>query len=156
MLIFHKIFTKKVKAYMTVEASFIVPIIIGIIFSLIAATFYLHDRVIIFSYSENLANDFYAESSKNKDKRVNNSDIKDNISNKLWIMKISKCKYSSGILLRKISIEADYENSLNISKGFIKGFHIKEEKNILNMTPEESLYLKEKSGASDNKKDNDK
>lgn len=151
--ILYKCLSKKKRAVLTVEACFIVPLILGIIFSVFIMTFYLHDRVIIKSYSCNIINGFYDEnisSSKNNgfyhenisNSKINGKKIKKTISEKLWILKIVEVNYSHGKIRDKVSISAEYKSKNIIIKKFLLKADVKVDRNILCITPAESLFIK--------------
>ena len=88
----------RVSANYTIEAAFIVPMILGIIFAMIYMLFFLHDKVIL---QENIRYSVIClaeggESSKEDDKKISKRDISKNIN--------FKEKYKNGDKERKLFI----------------------------------------------------
>lgn len=97
----------------TVEAAFIVPMILGIVFAMIYMLFFLHDKVILHENLRtcviNLVEKDYEDDSEKTAKMVI---TKKQISHNLIVYKIKKIKYNVGKIY--ISAEVDAVCKFNI------------------------------------------
>lgn len=123
-----RLFRIKCKGSTTVEAVFIVPIVLGVIFSLIIMIFYLHDYSTIKSYAnlvlmeseESLTNiyELASESSDGESKGFLSSIFKgkskvklekgmmDELNKGLWFVKVEELSFGKNKIYRSIKIKS--------------------------------------------------
>ncbi|MBU5477926.1 hypothetical protein KQI69_01770 [Eubacterium sp. MSJ-13] len=97
----------RISANYTVEAAFIVPMILGIIFAMIYMLFFLHDRVIL---QENLRCSLICE------EKINKKDVSQN----LRILKITDIKCDVGKIYIKAEVSAVSKFEIPVVHYFMK------------------------------------
>ena len=135
----------RVSANYTIEAAFIVPMILGIIFAMIYMLFFLHDKVIL---QENIRYSVIClaeggESSKEDDKKISKSDISKN----LRVFNITNVKCDIGKIYIKVEVKA--VSKIDIP---VVGYFMKRTKKIclktkyLKIKPDVMVRYRQKSG----------
>ena len=87
------------KASLTVEASLVMPLILGCIFLLIAADFYLHDMIILNAWGEEL---LYAE-------EENTGEIQKEAENHVIVLKHAVLKKTEKLLTKQVVWNKRYQ-----------------------------------------------
>ncbi len=135
----------RVSANYTIEAAFIVPMILGIIFAMIYMLFFLHDKVIL---QENIRYSVIClaeggESSKEDDKKISKRDISKN----LRVFNITNVKCDIGKIYIKVEVKA--VSKIDIP---VVGYFMKRTKKIclktkyLKIKPDVMVRYRQKSG----------
>lgn len=135
----------RVSANYTVEAAFIVPMILGIIFAMIYMLFFLHDKVIL---QENIRYSVIClteggESSKEYDKKISKRDISKN----LRVFNITNVKCDIGKIYIKVEVKAVLKIDIPVV-----GYFMKRTKKIclktkyLKIKPDVMVRYRQKSG----------
>ena len=89
----------ELKASLTVEASLIMPLILGCILLLIAADFYLHDMIILNAWSEEL---LYAE-------EENNGEIQKEAEKHVIVLKHAALEKTENLLTKQVVWNRKYQ-----------------------------------------------
>lgn len=129
----------KISANYTVEAAFVVPIILGMIFSMIYMLFVLHDKVILHENirynvicidenDENYEKTLDKKNSNNKDlKKIKSKKIlsekimtKESVSRNLRIFKVTKLKCNVGKTYIKTEVKAVFKIDIPVIGYFMK------------------------------------
>lgn len=137
---------KQICANYTVEAAFIVPMVLGILFAMIYMLFFLHDRVIL---QENLRADVIniAESKykNNDDEKQNKVITKRQISNNLIILKIKNLNCNVGKMYISAEVCAISKIDIPVITYFMnrkKSVTIKTR--YLKLKPDNMVFIKQK------------
>lgn len=89
----------ELKASLTVEASLVMPLILGCIFLLIAADFYLHDMIILNAWGEEL---LYAE-------EENNGEIQKEAEKHVIVLKHAALEKTENLLTKQVVWNQRYQ-----------------------------------------------
>ncbi len=139
---FYKIIDKKVNAGFTVEAVFIIPFILAVIFIVLTALFYLHDEIIVITVLN---------------KGVVNCETKENIEasleKRLWMLQEIDVTENNNKLYRKVNIYTKGEAPLPLINMIVDRFlYIDKSRCVLNIRPED-MQKREKKSESEKEKD---
>lgn len=114
----------------TVEAAFIMPLIIGIIFAWLFQLFYLHDLAIL----DGMLKEAVIQKVEEKEKQTNqksgesqyvqggqelNQSIREKLQSHLWIMEITSIKRKEGIFQTKYKVCAETVWRIPVLNGFL-------------------------------------
>lgn len=99
----------------TVEAAFVVPIVIGLAFTILYTLFLQHDRVIL---QENLANALFLAAESDKDC---GQDYETFFRESLWCMKIKQAEVTSGSIWIRGSVTAEAAWEIPVLSYFMAG-----------------------------------
>lgn len=96
---------KKLKGSFAIEAAFVVPIVLGIIFAMIYMLYYLHDKNVVYA---NMQKAVISVAEGKKDYK-NNSEWQEDMQNNLWIFKVTSGSISKDMLYinSDVGIECD-------------------------------------------------
>lgn len=106
----------KISANYTVEAAFIVPMILGIIFAMIYMLFFLHDKVIL---QENLRYSVICLDEKGEDDKKSGISKKE-ISKNLRMLKVTHVDCNVGKIYIKAEAEASLKIKIPVARYFMK------------------------------------
>lgn len=105
----------KMKGSYTIEAVFIVPMVLGLVFAMIYIIYYLHDRSVAYSNMQQSVINVSAGRKKYK----NNIEWQQDIQKNLWIFNIVSGSISKGRLYIESDIKAEYSLNLPVINYFI-------------------------------------
>ncbi len=134
---------KKMSASITVEAVFIVPLVLGVIFSMILMLFFIHDKAIITSYMNEELVTVALEKNQIKNKTEWVGCLKQN----LWIINIDNASIKRNKIFTKISFEGKMKIDLPVANRFLNKtvfFKRKVFKNTLHPETIHEMALKKK------------
>lgn len=104
----------KMKGSYTIEAVFVVPMVLGLVFAMIYVIYYLHDRAVVYS---NMQQEIISVAEGRK-KYQNNTEWQQDIQKNLWIFNI----VSGSISKNKLYIESDIKAECNLDIPVIRYF----------------------------------
>lgn len=134
----------------TVEAAFLVPIIIGIFFAWLFQLFYLHDEIVmngmlkeaVIEREENAHSGEKGDSTEWEDRQKGKE-----IQSHLWMMKIQSFQWRKEVIGGKYMLRSKVEWDIPIMKRFIKSyFAYCVSVESTNLRPEQSVRLTGKEG----------
>lgn len=108
------------KAYYTVEATFVVSICVWVLFALVYGGFYIHDRVLLGS----LTNEMTSSRFQNGRESVTEKwelQVKSELERQLFLMQIQEVKGKKGLLTVQIQVRYRLPISLNKIKKILSG-----------------------------------
>lgn len=141
---------KKLDGSFTVEAAFVTPIILYILFAILYLTFYLYDEVMIDSYMVQAFETYTRKGIYSIDSKENKEDekkiktyLEDKLKDKTMIVEIEKIEVDAKLLKYVIKVTYHMGISLKGSKNFFQGEYKSKEKKIEKMRncPSEFLRL---------------
>lgn len=106
----------------TVEAAFLVPIIIGIFFAWLFQLFYLHDRVVINGMLQEAVierEELIYSSAKENDSEGDGQKKKE-IQSHLWLLRIRAFHWKAGGMGGKYTLRSEAEWDIPVMKKFLK------------------------------------
>ncbi len=107
----------KISGSYTVEAAFIVPIILGILFSMIYILYIYHDKVILYSNMEKTM-----ISVVNGERQISNDEEwQKELSQNLWFFKIKSGSISEHAVIVKANVSAEQNLSIPVMEYFMAG-----------------------------------
>lgn len=125
----------------TVEAAFLVPIILGIFFAWLFQLFYLHDQVII--------NGMLKEAVVGREETLSSSDgeVQAGIQSHLWLMDIVSFQVKRDITKTKYVLRSEAVWNIPVMKPFLKRrFVYQTDVETVGKHPERYVRLREKGG----------
>ncbi len=129
----------KIRGSYTVEAVFIVPIVLGLVFAMIYVLFFLHDKAVLYGNMRNAV----VESAEGRVKYKNDEEWQDDMQNNLWFFKVTSGKIRKNKLYIKSSVGAEAELDIPIIGYFLnKVQKIKLEDSCLTVHPEYMIRVK--------------
>lgn len=161
MIQYTKVKKHRISANYTVEAAFIVPMILGIIFAMIYMLFLLHDKAVlqadlrenVICIDENQKNSSYVNKrEKNRKTGYKNGISKTEISKNLKIFKITNVKCDIGKLYIKAEVTAVSKIDVPVARHFMKKKRrISFKTKYLRVRPNTFVRYRNKKGAADGK-----
>ncbi|MFG6395649.1 MAG: pilus assembly protein [Lachnospiraceae bacterium] len=105
----------KMKGSYTIEAVFVVPVVLGLVFAMIYVIYYLHDRAVIYS---NMQQEVISVAEGRKEYK-NNTRWQQDIQKNLWIFNIISGSISKGRLYIESDIKAECSLDIPVIRYFI-------------------------------------
>lgn len=106
----------KMKGSYAIEAAFVVPIILGIIFAMIYMLYYLHDKNIVYANMQKAVVSVAEGKKDYKSDKEWQQDMQEN----LWIFKIKSGGISKDKLYIKSDVQAECDLSIPVMNYFLK------------------------------------
>lgn len=126
----------------TVEAAFIVPMVLGILYAWMFHLFYLHDQVVMDGMLQELVVQCPDDITENDQQT---QEWRERIQNDLWIAKIDKIEIQQNKLRTKGIISASAAWRIPVMEMFMGNrFRSSITQNVSNVRPEEVLRIHEK------------
>lgn len=106
--------TFRMKGSYVVEAAFVVPVVLGIIFAMIYVLYYLHDKTVVYSNMQQAV----VNVAEGRKEYKNNEEWQQDMQENLWIFNV----VSGGISKNKLYIQSDVTAECNLDIPVIKYF----------------------------------
>lgn len=130
---------KKLKGSFAIEAAFVVPIVLGIIFAMIYILYYLHDKNVVYA---NMQKAVISVAEGKKDYK-NNSEWQEDMQNNLWIFKVTSGSISKDMLYINSDVGIECDLSIPVISYFLGSKQqIKLEDKYLTIHPEYMVRVK--------------
>lgn len=130
---------KKLKGSFAIEAAFVVPIVLGIIFAMIYMLYYLHDKNVVYA---NMQKAVISVAEGKKDYK-NNSEWQEDMQNNLWIFKVTSGSISKDMLYINSDVGIECDLSIPVMNYFLGSKQqIKLEDKYLTIHPEYMVRVK--------------
>ncbi len=130
---------KKLKGSFAIEAAFVVPIVLGIIFAMIYMLYYLHDKNVVYA---NMQKAVISVAEGKKDYK-NNSEWQEDMQNNLWIFKVTSGSISKDMLYINSDVGIECDLSIPVISYFLGSKQqIKLEDKYLTIHPEYMVRVK--------------
>lgn len=101
----------------TIEAAFIVPIILGIVFAWMLQLFYLHDQAILNGTLKEIMIQEQIQTYCQTD--TGSPTAKKQLQEHLWILKVTKCKRTRKALRVQYQVESKSQWQISLAKRFL-------------------------------------
>lgn len=101
------------KAYYTVEATFVVSICVWLLFALIYGGFYIHDRVILGSVTNEMVSSRFQNGRKSVTEKWEKK-VKNELERQLFLMQIEDVKGEKGLL--RVKMQVRYRLPISLTK----------------------------------------
>lgn len=108
------------KAYYTVEATFVVSICVWLLFAFIYGGFYIHDRVILGSATNEMVSSRFQNGRKSVTEKWEKK-VKDELERQLFLMQIEDVKGDKGLLHVKMQVRYRLPISLTKIRSIFSG-----------------------------------
>lgn len=130
---------KKLKGSFAIEAAFVVPIVLGIIFAMIYILYYLHDKNVVYA---NMQKAVISVAEGKKDYK-NNSEWQEDMQNNLWIFEVTSGSISKDMLYINSDVGIECDLSIPVISYFLGSKQqIKLEDKYLTIHPEYMVRVK--------------
>ncbi len=130
---------KKLKGSFAIEAAFVVPIVLGIIFAMIYILYYLHDKNVVYA---NMQKAVISVAEGKKDYK-NNSEWQEDMQNNLWIFEVTSGSISKDMLYINSDVAIECDLSIPVISYFLGSKQqIKLEDKYLTIHPEYMVRVK--------------
>ncbi|HBA96825.1 MAG TPA: hypothetical protein DCZ23_01825 [Lachnospiraceae bacterium] len=130
----------KIKGSYAVEAAFVVPIILGLIFAMIYVMYYFHDKNVVYANMQKAAVNVAEGRKEYKDSKEWQEDMQEN----LWMFKVTSGKISKDKLYIKSDIKAECSLDIPVINYFLESKQqIVLEDKYLAVHPEYMIRIKE-------------
>lgn len=130
---------KKLKGSFAIEAAFVVPIVLGIIFAMIYMLYYLHDKNVVYA---NMQKAVISVAEGKKDYK-NNSEWQEDMQNNLWIFEVTSGSISKDMLYINSDVGIECDLSIPVISYFLGSKQqIKLEDKYLTIHPEYMVRVK--------------
>jgi len=122
----------KMEGSYAVEAAFIVPFILGLLFAVVYMLYYMHDRSVIYSNMQNAV----INVAEGRRKYTSDTEWQKDMQDGLWIFQVKSGKISQNKLYIKSDVKAECDLSIPVIRYFINSRQeIKTEDSYLAINP---------------------
>ncbi len=128
----------------TLEAAFIIPLILGIIFAWMFELFYFHDRVMLDGMMQQQLIKSVAVTQVSDTEEVKIKELQKEIQKKMWLLKITSLKEKNSFGKRKYQAKVEVKWGIPVMRDFLKGIlDYQKEWNCYTIQPDYLLRFQE-------------
>lgn len=134
----------------TLEAAFVMPVILGIIFAWMFQLFYLHDQLVISGYNIKML--VKCREGATAFEELTETERMEAVQRELWVLQLTHMNQKEGLLMEKSVVQGNAGWDISILRWFLKnGYNYKNTAKLYNTKPETWVRLNAEKNRDDGK-----